>query len=171
MHRHLRQLCRAQCSPPKHVGGAIARDRREPCSGHVRDTFAGPSLQCCSKGVLGTLLGEVPVTGHSDQGRDDLAPALLERRGNELFDFASHSSQTGLISMTPCAANGSLAATSIASSRCAHSMSANPPICSLLSMNGPSLIKVSPLRDCTLVASVLGRRRTPSRKLIPCRSM
>src|SRR6202044_778199 len=145
-------------SPTKHVRRAITRDGHQPCSRHVWDAPAGPGLPRCPKGVVGGILGEVPVTGHTDQGRDNLAPALPKRPGNELFDFAGHSSQTGRTSITPCMANGCLAATSIAASRCSHSMSAKPPICSLLSIKGPSLIKVSPLRDRTLVASVLGRK-------------
>ncbi len=60
-----------------------------------------------------------------------------------------HSCQSGLISIVPLAAAGCLAAISTASSRLAHSMMSKPPICSLVSANGPSDTSSSPPRTRT----------------------
>lgn len=53
------------------------------------------------------------------------------------------------------------AATSIASSRCAHSITTTPPIRSLVSACGPSDTSVSPRRTCTFVVAA-GRSRAPN---------
>ena len=49
-----------ECSPP--------RDRREPCTGIVRHTMAGPGLEGVDDGVLYGVLGEVEVTGRANEG-------------------------------------------------------------------------------------------------------
>ena len=69
------------------------------------------------EGILRALLGQVPVAGEADQGRDDPAPFGLEGIGDRGLDLGRHSSQIGLTSMLPVRAPGIFDATSIASSR------------------------------------------------------
>src|SRR5205823_8843417 len=102
----------------------------------------------------------VPVAGDPDEGGDDPPPLIPERLGDGGLDDR-YISQIGLTSMLPGRAPGSLAATSRASSRSLQSTRKNPPICSLVSANGPSDVSTSPSRTCTVVASVVGRRRSP----------
>src|SRR5215203_951793 len=87
-----------------------------------RDAVTRPGLQRPREGVLGALLGQVPVAGRPDQGRDDAAPLLSERIGDRLLHLRPHASQIGLTSITPNSATGCLEATSMASSRSAHSI-------------------------------------------------
>jgi len=61
--------------------------------------------------------------------------------------------------MAPVAAAGCLAAIWTASLRLAHSMMSKPPICSLVSANGPSDTSTSSSRTRTVAASLLGRSR------------
>src|SRR4051794_21594562 len=128
------------------VQGAVAGRGGEPRAGAARDAIARPALQRRGEGVLRTLLGEVPVTGHPDQGRDHAPPFLLERLGERALDARGHSSQSGLTSIVPYLAAGCLDATSIASSRFSHSSRSKPPICSFVSANGPSESNTSPSR-------------------------
>ena len=59
------------------------------------------------EGVLRALLGEVPVAGDPDQGRDDPAPLLAERaRRPRPRRRAVYISQIGLTSIEPCRAPG-----------------------------------------------------------------
>ena len=102
---------------PRPVDGAVAGHRREPGAGAARDAVAGPALQRGGEGILRALLGQVPVAGEADKGRDDPAPFGVERIGDGGLDVGRHISQIGLTSMLPVRAPGILAATSMASSR------------------------------------------------------
>src|SRR5829696_4749800 len=87
-----------------------------------RDAVTRPGLQRPREGVLGALLGQVPVAGRPDQGRDDPSPLLAKRVGDRRLYLRPHASQSGLTSITPNSATGCLEATSMASSRSAHSI-------------------------------------------------
>src|SRR5260221_7677705 len=158
------RLGRAAAQP---VQRPVARDRGQPGAGTARNAVARPSLQRLRERVLHALLGQVPAAGHADQRGDDPAPLLAERlgdgRGDVIRDGAGrHSVQNGLTSIVPNLDIGCLAATSIASSRSAHSITSKPAICSFVSANGPSATRTSPPRTRTVVASLTGRRRSPS---------
>src|SRR4029453_1582998 len=107
------------------------------------------------------LLGDVPVARHPDEGGDDLSPLVAESFCDGGLDVGDYTSQIGLTSIDPSRAPGIFAATSIASSRSLHSPRYNPPICSLVSAKGPSEVRISPSRTRTVVASVVGRSRSP----------
>src|SRR5262249_46971307 len=110
-------------------------------------------------GVLGALLGEVPVAGHADEVGDDPAPVGPERLVDGGLRVA-HISQIGRTSTAPTLTIGTLEATSTASSRSRHSTTKKPAICSLVSAKGPSATTRSPLRLRTVVAALVGRRRS-----------
>ena len=64
---------------------------------------ARPALERPREGVLRALLGEVPVAGDPDEGRDDPAPLLAERTGDRGLDGGrgGHISQIGRTSIEP----------------------------------------------------------------------
>jgi L-iditol 2-dehydrogenase len=70
----------------------------------------------------------------------------------------------GRTSIEPNRATGCLAATSIASAGLEHSITSYPAICSLVSANGPSLIRTWSSRTRTTAASRTGRSGPPSRR-------
>ena len=115
--RYLPFLGRAHAGPARPIDGAVAGHRREPRSGAARYAVAGPALQRGGEGILRALLGEIPVAGQPDQGRNDPAPLGVERIGDGRLDLGRHISQIGLTSTEPSLAPGIRAATSIASSR------------------------------------------------------
>ena len=69
------------------------------------------------------------------------------------------SGQNGRTSIVPIRATGCFEATSIASSRSAHSSRSKPPICSFVSAYGPSETNTSLDRTRTVVASAAGSKR------------
>src|SRR5215204_3454031 len=75
-----------------------------------RDAVTRPGLQRPREGVLGALLGQVPVAGRPDQGRDDPSPLLAERVGDRRLYLRLHPSQIGLTSITPNSATGNFPA-------------------------------------------------------------
>src|SRR5215472_8924512 len=91
---------------------------------------------------------------------DGIMPRVRAPRGQP--PRPPHSSQNGRSSNVPILAVGWRDATSIASSRSAHSSTLKPAICSLVSANGPSLTRTSPPRTRTVLASLTGRRRPPA---------
>ena len=116
-HGNLPRLGLADALAPGAVDGPVTRHRREPCAGAARDAVAGPALERGREGILRALLGQVPVTGQPDEGRDDPAPLGVERLGNCGLDTGRHISQIGLTSIDPSLAPGIRAATPMASSR------------------------------------------------------
>ena len=94
-------------------------DRGQPGTGHVGHPVEGPALEGAREGVLGALLGEVPVAGQRDQGRDHPTPLGREGLGDRARRV--YISQMGLTSMVPMLDAGTFAATAIASSRSAQS--------------------------------------------------
>src|SRR5262249_12818823 len=70
-------------------------------------------------------------------------------------------SQKGRTSILPSRAMGCLAATSVASSKLAHSSTSKPAIHSLVSANGPSVVRTLPFRLRTVTALSTPARRLP----------
>ncbi len=105
---HLRELRGAQRVAAHAVEGPVAGHGREPGAGTARDAVAGPPFGRLREGILRALLGEVPVTGEPDQGRDHPAPLTVEGLGDRRLDLEGHISQIGLTSMLPLAAAGEL---------------------------------------------------------------
>src|SRR5271168_4649068 len=100
----------------------------------VRHPVPRPAPQCLGKGVLSAFLGQIPVTRLMDQGRVDASPLLAENIGYDFSHdvgrflglvvgsgYSSVSDRNGRTSTRPARAIGCLAATSMASSRSAHS--------------------------------------------------
>ena len=121
------QLGGAHGGPAHPVDRPVAGCGGEPGPGPAGHTLVGPGGEGLSEGVLGTLLGRVPVAGRANQGRHDAAPLVPEGcrhrgpdrllRGAPATDTDGYLSQMGLTSIDPCAAPGIWAAISIASSR------------------------------------------------------
>src|SRR5207253_4699354 len=160
-HRRLLELGGSGRGPAQPVHGPVAGRRRQPGAGVARDAVARPPLEGDGEGVLRALLGQVPVARDPDEGGDDPSPLLSERLCDGGLDLGRYISQIGLTSIEPCVAPGSFDATSMASSRSLQSTRKNPPSCSLVSAKGPSVVSTSPSRTRTVVASVVGRRRSP----------
>ena len=121
-HGYLLQLRGTGRGAPQPIERAVARGRRQPGARSARDAVARPALERPGEGILRTLLGEVPVAGHPDQGRNDTTPLRAERGDDRGLDVTrvggfAHISQTGRTSIEPVLAPGIFAATSIASSR------------------------------------------------------
>src|SRR5262249_22964205 len=136
-HRDLLELRGAVLRAADAIDRAVAPGRLEPRGGTRRDTVARPSLECLRKRVLRALLREIPVAGAADQLRNDATPLRAESFAQRRFRgrYVSH---TGLTSIVPHCVAGISDTTAIASSRSAHSATKKPPICSLVSANGPS---------------------------------
>jgi hypothetical protein len=74
---------------------------RQPGAGLVRDAVATPSFERSGEGVLGALLGQIPVTCDPDEGRDDPSPLTAEGGGDGGVDVGGYISQIGLTSIDP----------------------------------------------------------------------
>jgi len=61
---------------PDTVDRAAARDGDDPRQRVARDAVVRPALECRRERVLDGLLGDIPVAGGADQGRDG-APEVL----------------------------------------------------------------------------------------------
>ena len=101
------------------IDRAVPGGGGEPCAGITRDAVTPPSLEGQHEGVLRALLGEIPVAGHPDEGRDDTTPLRTERGDDRGLDLGrtGHICQIGLTSIDPARAPGIFDAISIASSR------------------------------------------------------
>ncbi len=64
------------------VDGPVAGGGREPGPRTAGDAVARPAFQGPGEGVLGALLGQVPVARRPDEGGDDTTPLLPERSGD-----------------------------------------------------------------------------------------
>jgi hypothetical protein len=94
------------------------------------------------EGVLDRFLGELDVAEEADQDGNGTAVLTPE----DCFDLrAQCPSMNGRTSMGVPMARASLRPQASAESRSAALMIEKPPICSLLSMNGPSVVTISPL--------------------------
>ena len=88
-HGELAQLgrtCRVTAQP---VDRPVARRRGEPGAGAARDAVARPVRQRGGERVLRTVLGQIPIPGQPDEGRDHLAPLVAIRRIDRRTDSSS----------------------------------------------------------------------------------
>lgn len=69
------QLGRLGGAAAQPVQGAVAGDGCQPRTRPLRYAIARPALHRLCKRILGTVLGDIPVTGHPDGARDGSAPA------------------------------------------------------------------------------------------------
>src|SRR5439155_20884185 len=132
------------------------------------------------EGFLHGLLGQVQVAHRSGQRGHHTAPLLAKHPGHEGLGVAtarfgalgrrvchygltdiSGCSTHGRTSIDPDRAPGIRVASSIASSMSLHSTRKNPPNCSVVSANGPSVTSVSPFRTRTVVADVVPCSSSP----------
>ena len=84
--RHLVQLGRLGAAAAQPVQGAVTGHRGQPGAGPARDPVPRPAPHRLGERVLGTVLGEIPVTGRPDQGGHHPSPLLVERRGDRGVD-------------------------------------------------------------------------------------
>ncbi len=127
------------------VDAPVAGGRDDPAGGAGRQPALRPSFEGDDEGVLDRLLGEIDVAEEADQaghrspgfGTED---ALDVDRAQD-----SGSSWKGRTSTGPAQAALPSAAHLRAASRSAASMTQKPPICSLASGKGPSVMVASPL--------------------------
>src|SRR5439155_10234622 len=98
------------------------------------------------------VLGEVDVAEDADQRGGAAAGLTMKDVGEVRHQFV------GRTSMGRSQAVAALAAQSRAASRSAASITQKPPICSLVSAKGPSVIETSPPAVRTTVADDAGRR-------------
>jgi hypothetical protein len=111
--------------------GAIACRGGQPTRRGCAGRRHAASALAPGDGVLRALLGKFPVPGHPDESGDDPSPFLPVGIRDGDLDVLYR--QNGLTSILPNSATGCLDATSMASSRFAHSMMSNPAMASLAS--------------------------------------
>ena len=73
------QLGRLGGAAAQPVQGAVAGDGCQPRTRPLRYAIARPALHRLCKRILGTVLGDIPVTGHPDQRSHHTPPLLAER--------------------------------------------------------------------------------------------
>src|SRR2546426_7114752 len=103
--------------PAQLVEHPVAGRGGEPGAGIARDAVVTPTLQRPGEGVLGALLGQIPVPGQPDERGYDASPLGPEGAGDGRLRVCGYISQIGLTSIVPTLAPGILDATSMASSR------------------------------------------------------
>ena len=86
MTSRLLELAGLDLAPPHDVEGPVARGGGQPRARTARHAVERPALQGPYKGVLHALLGEVPVAGEPDQGRQHPAPLVLEGSRDRRLD-------------------------------------------------------------------------------------
>src|ERR1700731_4193300 len=84
----------------KDVVGAVSSRNLEPARAIGGYAVARPVLQRSVKGVLCTILGEIPITRHSNDVGDDSAPLAVEGLDDSELG-GRHLSQIGLTSTAP----------------------------------------------------------------------
>jgi len=96
--RLLELLCPAPLAADS-VDRPVPRGRREPGSGPLRQTFAGPANERDLERFLDGVLGERDVAGQARDRGDRAPPLLANDRGD---DVGVYRSTTGLTSIDPC---------------------------------------------------------------------
>src|SRR6187399_2239014 len=119
----------------------VARGGDDPARGRGRHAVARPVCERGDEGVLDRFLGETNVAEKAHQ-HGYRAPMLAPEDG---FDrLGQWPSWNGRTSIGVPMARASLRPHASAASRSGALSSVMPPICSLLSMNGPSVVITSP---------------------------
>src|SRR4030095_11108024 len=113
------------------------------------DAVPRPPIGGDREGLLRGFLGEVEVAEEADQGREDVAPLIAE----DALEGRYHWTVGRTSIAPPRRAAGILEASSIAASRSSASNRRYPPIASLISTNGPSVISVVASNTPTAVAA------------------
>src|SRR5664280_3133601 len=119
--RHLPELLLTFRGPTEPIDRSVGCRCRQPAARILWDAVSPPANNCQRERVLGALLGDIPVTGPPDQGRDDATPLLAKHLRDRGLNVGRHISQIGLTSIDPWRAPGIFDATSMASSRSLHS--------------------------------------------------
>src|SRR5205085_822576 len=151
------ELRREGLVAPDPVQGSVARRRDEPRGGVRRHSVAPPPFRGDREGLLRGFLGDVEVAEEADQRREDAPPLLAEG----VFQLSYHCTVGRTSTAPPRRAAGIFAARSIAASRSSASKTRYPPIASLISTNGPSVVSVLPSWTRTVVAVVGSSRPRP----------
>ena len=174
----LRRLGRAAAQP---VQRAVARHRGQPGAGPARHAVARPASAARwanASCAHSSARSQSPVD--PDQGRDDPAPLLAERRGDGVLDVCGHvrPERPHLDGPEPGRPGAWPRPRSPRRGRRTRSCR-SPPICSLVSANGPSATSTSPPRIARSWRRLPGgsgcrqahaaRRRSPSPRP-PCRA-
>src|SRR5262249_34586355 len=115
----LLQLLLADPRPAQPIEGAVAGGDPQPPARVLRDAVLRPALEGPCERVLGTLLGQVPVPGDTNEIGDNASPLFPERFADRLLRIA-YTTQTGLTSTVPNSAAGFREANSSASSKSSH---------------------------------------------------
>ena len=150
--RGLRLTVMAGCLATQSVDSAVASGGGQPPTRVGRYAADRPPLARDGECLLGHVLGDVDVAEESDQGGDDPTNSSRKMRSRSgapsagTVGQASVSSWKGRTSTGPMQAAQPLAAHSSAASRSGAWMTQNPPSCSLVSANGPSVVWSRPLR-------------------------
>jgi len=119
------------------VDRAIARGDHEPAARIRGDAVARPAFGSDCERLLCGLLGEIEIAEEADQGGDDASPLVAENLLEQCYISTSGRTSTA----PPMRAAGMRAAIAIASSRLSASKRKKPPSPSLVSANGPSVVK------------------------------
>src|SRR5262249_45464436 len=145
--------------PAEPVDRAVARSRDDPSRRARRRPRRRPPLERRRERVLDRFLGNVDVAEDADQDSHRAAVFFAEdtfdrggRKDRHARNQCSPSSLTGLTSIGSVVARAILRPHSSAPSRSGALIRQKPPICSLPSVNGPSVVSTSPLLTRTTVA-------------------
>ena len=84
---------------PQPVERSVAGDRRQPGAGSPRNTVARPDAERLRERLGGAVLGQIPVAGPADQGRDDPAPLVAEGPFDGALSRFAHAGASGLTSI------------------------------------------------------------------------
>src|SRR5690606_39093151 len=162
--------------PAQPVDGATPGDRRDPGTRLARQPGCGPRTGGVRERLLRGLLRQVEVAERPGEHGDDPASLVAERApAGRIAAGAPAPGRTphpGLSSMNGRTAMGHVVAAAIRSahrravSRSGTSMMLSPPITSLVSTNGPSVVVTDPSRAVTTVA-VPGSWRPPPNTQAP----
>src|SRR5262245_22064257 len=137
------------------IDGAIARRGDDPAGRRGRYAAAGPALERGLEGVLHRFLGERDVAQRPHEHGHGAAVLAAEH----LLDLPAQGvSMKGRTSMGVPMARASLRPQPSAASRSGASRMVIPPICSLVSMKGPSVVTISPPKCRNTVAVSAGCR-------------
>src|SRR5207302_2087884 len=147
------------------VDGPVARRGDDPSRRARRQPIRGPPLRRRREGVLNRILGDIDVTEDPDQDRHGTTVFRAEhtldlrcRDSRHAYGQSSVSSWNGRTSTGTAHACVALRPHSSAASRSWALMTQKPPICSLPSANGPSMVSTSPLWTRRTVAVLEGCR-------------
>src|SRR5437588_4825204 len=158
--RRLSMAIGARRFTPQAVDRAIAGGHDDPARRARGQAGLRPALCRGGEGVLNRVLGEVDVAESADQDRHRPTVLLAEHardiRIGDPRPQSSASSWKGRTSIGTWQARVALRPHSSAASRSGALITQKPPMCSLPSANGPSVVSTSSPSSCTTVAVLEG---------------